>query len=34
MVKVVVRGELSDTRPHLEVRDLHALCASWPEYTS
>jgi hypothetical protein len=21
-----------DTRPHLEVRDLHALCASWPEY--
>jgi putative hydrolase of the HAD superfamily len=22
-----------DTRPHLEVRDLHALCASWPEYT-
>jgi putative hydrolase of the HAD superfamily len=23
-----------DTRPHLEVRDLHALCASWPEYTS
>ncbi len=22
----------SDTRPHLEVRDLHALCACWPEY--
>jgi HAD superfamily hydrolase (TIGR01509 family) len=22
-----------DTRPHLEVRDLHALCASWPDYT-
>jgi len=22
-----------DTRPHLEVRDLHALCACWPEYT-
>jgi putative hydrolase of the HAD superfamily len=22
-----------DNRPHLEVRDLHALCASWPEYT-
>jgi putative hydrolase of the HAD superfamily len=21
-----------DTRPHLEVRDLHALCASWPDY--
>jgi HAD superfamily hydrolase (TIGR01549 family) len=21
-----------DTRPHLEVRDLHALCACWPEY--
>jgi putative hydrolase of the HAD superfamily len=21
-----------DTRPHLEVRDLHALCATWPEY--
>ena len=21
-----------DTRPHLDVRDLHALCASWPEY--
>lgn len=22
-----------DKRPHLEVRDLHALCASWPDYT-
>ena len=22
-----------DTRPHLTVRDLHTLCASWPEYT-
>jgi putative hydrolase of the HAD superfamily len=22
----------SDTRPHLEVRDLHQLCACWPEY--
>ena len=22
----------SDTRPHLEVRDLHALCACWPDY--
>ena len=22
----------SDTRPHLEVRDLHTLCACWPEY--
>jgi len=22
-----------DTRPHLEVRDLHALCACWPDYT-
>ena len=21
-----------DTRPHLEVRDLHALCACWPDY--
>jgi putative hydrolase of the HAD superfamily len=21
-----------DTRPHLEVRDLHQLCASWPDY--
>lgn len=21
-----------DTRPHLEVRDLHQLCACWPEY--
>ncbi len=21
-----------DTRPHLEVPDLHALCACWPEY--
>ena len=21
-----------ETRPHLEVRDLHALCASWPDY--
>jgi putative hydrolase of the HAD superfamily len=21
-----------DMRPHLEVRDLHALCASWPDY--
>ena len=21
-----------DTRPHLEVRDLHALCARWPDY--
>ena len=21
-----------DMRPHLEVRDLHMLCASWPEY--
>jgi FMN hydrolase / 5-amino-6-(5-phospho-D-ribitylamino)uracil phosphatase len=21
-----------DIRPHLEVRDLHALCASWPDY--
>ena len=21
-----------DTRPHLDVRDLHALCASWPDY--
>ena len=23
-----------DTRPHLEVRDLHALCASWPDYVA
>ena len=23
-----------DTRPHLEVRDLHALCACWPDYQS
>jgi putative hydrolase of the HAD superfamily len=22
-----------DKRPHLEVPDLHALCAHWPEYT-
>jgi putative hydrolase of the HAD superfamily len=22
-----------DTRPHMELRDLHTLCASWPEYT-
>ncbi|WP_416548777.1 HAD family hydrolase [Limnohabitans sp. DCL3] len=22
-----------DTRPHLEVRDLRTLCASWPDYT-
>ena len=21
-----------DTRPHLEVRDLHQLCAHWPDY--
>ena len=21
-----------DTRPHLEVPDLHALCACWPDY--
>jgi len=21
-----------DTRPHLDVRDLHALCAQWPDY--
>jgi putative hydrolase of the HAD superfamily len=21
-----------DARPHLVVRDLHALCASWPDY--
>ncbi|WP_108352277.1 HAD family hydrolase [Limnohabitans sp. 2KL-51] len=21
-----------DMRPHLDVRDLHALCASWPDY--
>ena len=21
-----------DTRPHLEVRDLHTLCARWPDY--
>ena len=21
-----------DTRPHLEVKDLHALCAFWPDY--
>jgi len=21
-----------DTRPHLDVRDLHALCACWPGY--
>ena len=23
-----------DTRPHLEVRDLHQLCAHWPDYTT
>ena len=23
-----------DTRPHLVVRDLHALCACWPDYTN
>ena len=22
----------SDSRPHLEVRDLHALCACWPDH--
>ena len=21
-----------DSRPHLEVRDLHALCRLWPDY--
>ena len=23
-----------ETRPHLVVRDLHALCASWPDYVA
>jgi putative hydrolase of the HAD superfamily len=23
-----------ETRPHLDVRDLHALCANWPDYVS
>lgn len=23
-----------DLRPHMEVQDLHALCACWPEYVS